>query len=47
VPGLGVEDADVAVIVERQTGANLAPEEDLPRGSLDRARRLPDAAVLS
>src|SRR5262245_58100740 len=32
VPGLGIEDADVAVLIDRQAGADLAPEEDVLRG---------------
>jgi hypothetical protein len=46
VPGLGIEHADVAALVERQTGAGLAPEEDVLRGSLDGARRLPEPGGL-
>jgi hypothetical protein len=42
VPGLGIEGTDVAALVERQTGADLAPEEDVLRSSLDGARRLPE-----
>ena len=41
VPGLGIEDADVAALVEGQAGADLAPKEDVLRSSLDGARRLP------
>jgi hypothetical protein len=46
VPGLGIEDADVAALVERQAGAGLAPTEDVLRGSLDGARRLPEPGGL-
>src|SRR6516225_751611 len=46
VPGLGIEDADVAALVERQAGAGLAPQEDVLRGSLDGARRLPEPGGL-
>src|SRR5262249_47923332 len=46
VPGLGIEGADVAALVERQTGAGLAPEEYVLRGSLDGARRLPEPGGL-
>jgi hypothetical protein len=46
-PGLDVEDADVAALVERQAGAGLAPEEDVLRGSLDGRGRPPSRQAAS